>query len=121
MANEQVNATVVPVSSSSRYRKTRIYKDIDLNQVYFGTWRVPDVVERLATTIHVVAPDEFHRLDLISYRVYKRADLFWAIAIRNGILLPMIDLLVGQSLICPHIEDVMSSLGTASTLSEGTI
>lgn len=119
MANT-VKATIVPISSSSRYRRTRIYKDMDLNQVYFGTWRVPDVTERLATTIHVVAPDEIRRLDLVSYRVYKRADLFWAIAIRNGILLPMIDVQVGQSLICPHIEDVMAALGSASALSNGT-
>ena len=117
---EQISKTLSPISSSSRYRNTRLYRDMTMNQVYFGSWRPPKVIERLATTIHIVVADELHRPDLISFRIYSRSDLFWAIALRNGILMPITDLVQGQSLQCPHVEDVMSALGVASNLSAGT-
>lgn len=117
---EQINSTVAPIGASSRYRNTRMYRDMTLNRSYFGSWKPPLIVERLPTTIHIVVTDEIHRPDLISYRVYSRADLFWAIAVRNGILMPIIDMVQGQSLQCPHLEDVLAALGTSSSLSVGT-
>jgi len=117
---EQLNKTLAPIASSSRYRNTRLYKDLTLNKVYFGSWRPPNVIERLPSTIHIVVADEMNRPDLISFRVYSRSDLFWAIAMRNGVLMPITDLTKGQSLQCPHIEDVMSALGSSSSMSAGT-
>jgi hypothetical protein len=116
---EQINKTVVPMPSASRYRNTRVYKDMTLNQVYFGSWKPPKIIEKLPVTLHIVVADEMHRPDLISFRVYARSDFFWAIALRNGVIMPVVDLAIGQSLVCPHIEDVLASLSTSSSLSVG--
>lgn len=117
---EQINKTIAPLSSSSRYRNTRMYKDIDLNEIYFGSWKPPKVIERLPVTIHIVVADEVNRPDLVSFRVYSRSDIFWAIALRNSILMPLTDMVSGLSLQCPHIEDILSALCSSSSSSVGT-
>jgi hypothetical protein len=118
---EQISTTIVPISSSSRYRNTRMYKDMTMNSVYFGSWRPPKILERRRTSIHIVVVDELHRPDLISFRVYARSDMFWAIAIRNGILMPLVDMAKGQPLTCPHIEDILTALSMSTSLSIGTV
>lgn len=105
----------------SRYRNTRLYEDRDLGETYFGVWRPPSIVERNPVSIHVVKPEERYRPDLIAYRVYGNPSLFWAIAIRNNILLPMRDMENGQSLICPNLDDVMEAIGASHTNNPGTV
>lgn len=117
---EQISTTLVPISSTSRYRNTRMYKDTTMNAVYFGSWKPPKIMERRPTAIHIVVADELHRPDLISFRVYSRSDMFWAIAVRNGIIMPVVDMVKGQPLTCPHIEDILAALSTSTSLSIGT-
>jgi hypothetical protein len=90
------------------------------NIVFFGTWKAPDILQTQPSTIHVVQADEIRRPDLISFRVYNDPNLFWAIAIRNLILMPLKDIEVGQSLVCPHINDISSALAASSETTVGT-
>lgn len=116
----QIDATLVPLLTGSRYRRTRLYKDTTMNQVYFGAWRPPIIREIRPVSYHIVVKDEIHRPDLISYRVYGRSDLWWAIAIRNNLLLPIIDTEAGHSLACPHLDDIMAALGSSGINTAGT-
>jgi hypothetical protein len=120
MAEQRIDATTTPIRITSRHRGTRIYKDVDLNQVYFGTWKVPRIREVRPVSYHIVTPDEVTRPDRISDRVYGRSDLWWAIAVRNGILLPIIDIVPGQSLSCPHLDDITAALGISGVNMAGT-
>lgn len=118
--DQPVDATTTPITAGSRYRNTRAYRDRTLNKTYFGSWKIPKIRELRQPTYYIVAQDEVHRPDLISYRVYGRVDLWWVIAIRNGLLLPVTDLVSGQSLTCPHLDDIMSALGVSNVNSAGT-
>lgn len=110
----------IALSPLSRYRNTRLYEDKDLGQTYFGVWRAPEIIETLPITIHIVKIEELHRPDLIAYRVYGNPTLFWVIAIRNNLLLPLRDMKTGLSLSCPNIGDVTRALGTSFTDNPGT-
>lgn len=108
------------VPALSRYRNTRLYEDRDLAQTYFGVWRVPNIRATKPESIHRVSPDEKCRPDLIAFHVYGNPSLFWAIAIRNGILLPIRDITIGQVLVCPHLDDIMASLLASASNNPGT-
>jgi hypothetical protein len=104
----------------SRYRNTRLYEDQDLGETYFGTWRAPRIIEAKPVTVHRVKPEEINRPDLIAHRLYGNSSLFWVIALRNNLLLPLRDLAVGQALICPHLDDVTRALTAAFANNPGT-
>lgn len=108
----------VEIDTTSRYRNTRLLIDGN-NIVFFGTWRPPKIFETQLPLAHIVAPEEVKRPDLISYRVYKDPNMFWAIAIRNNVFMPLKDIRVGQTLLCPHIDDVMAALARSSQNSVG--
>mgnify|MGYP001500435994 CR=1 FL=1 len=109
----------VQMDVMSRYRNTRLY--IDATQtVFFGTWKAPDIRQFRQPTIYTVSPEELRRPDLIAYRVYGDPSLFWAIAARNNIFMPLKDIQVGQVLVCPHMDDVSAALTRASEVSAGT-
>lgn len=120
MANELTLQTDVTLSPLSRYRNTRLYEDSSLNKTYFGVWRPPEIIETLPLTVHIVKMEEVNRPDLIAYRVYGNPTLFWVIALRNNILLPLRDMTTGLSLSCPNIDDIMRALGTSFTDNPGT-
>lgn len=117
-AQRTVIRTSLPLRS--RYRATRLYFDYALQTTYFGTWRVPPIVETKLPIYHTVVTDEIHRPDLIAYRVYGDPSMFWVIAYRNGILLPMADLTVGTVLTCTHPDDVTAALSLSSPDMVGT-
>lgn len=108
----------VTLSLRSRYRNTRVRKDDETKIVFFGIWRPPVVEETRPPKRHRISPDEIHRPDLISHREYGDPNLFWAIAIRNNMLFPFLDikkhLLDGSVLMIPHIDDVMAALQRSS-------
>lgn len=101
---------------TSRYRATKVFAGtFDTGRrVFFGTWRPPRIVERRAPSIHTVGPDEVRRPDLIAWRVYEDPQMFWPIALRNGIIMPLVDLTVGQRLVCPHADDITSALAKST-------
>ena len=121
MADDLTLQKDVHLAPLSRYRNTRLYDDSSLKKTYFGIWRPPTIVETLDSTIHIVTLEELNRPDLIAHRVYGNSTLFWVIAYRNGLLLPMRDMKTGLALVCPHIDDVMRALGTSFTDNPGTV
>lgn len=96
----------------SRYVTTRVFQDKDRNKIFFGTWNPPKIFETKAPTYHVLAADEKHRPDLVAYRVYNDPNLFWAIALRNNIAMPLIDMTAGLVLTCPHIDDISAAVSS---------
>jgi hypothetical protein len=120
---EPLENNEVSLSLRSRYRNTRVRKDPTTGHVFFGVWRAPPVTETKPSKKHMIAPDEVYRPDLIAYREYGDASLFWAIAVRNNILFPMLDLknflLTNNALVIPHVDDVMSALQRSSPKSPG--
>lgn len=120
---EPLENNEVSLSLRSRYRNTRVRKDPSTGHVFFGTWRAPPITETKPSKKHMISPDEIHRPDLISYREYGDVSLFWAIAVRNNILCPILELrnflLNNNALIIPHIDDVMSALQRSSPKSPG--
>jgi len=120
MAENLTTADNINLPSLSRYRNTRVFDDRDLNQVYFGTWRVPKIIENKPVSIHRVKPEELNRPDLIAFRVYGNSTLFWVIAVRNNLLLPLRDMSVGQALVCPHLDDVMRAISSSFSNNPGT-
>jgi hypothetical protein len=100
----------VTLSPVSRYRNTRVLKDLTSRMIFFGVWRPPPIQTTLPEIIHMVTAEETGRPDLIAYRVYGNSSLFWAIALRNNIIFPLRDIRAGQRLFCPASEDVASAL-----------
>lgn len=50
------------------------------------------------------------RIDLISQRVYNRADLGWVIMDINNIVQPLFDLQIGQVLRIPPLNNVLEAI-----------
>jgi hypothetical protein len=118
-------ASEVRISLRSRYRNTRVKKDAETGEVFFAIWRPPSIQETKPPKKHRIAPDELDRPDLIATREYGDPSLFWAIALRNNLILPFIDVRKRLSegrhiLIIPHIDDVMAALQNSSPTSPGT-
>jgi hypothetical protein len=111
----------VTLPNLSRYRNSRIYEDSTLGKTYFGVWRPPKILEIKPVSIHVVTPEEINRPDLIAHRVYGNSSLFWVLAIRNNLLLPFRDITAGQSLVCPHLDDVMKAVSSSFSSNPGTV
>jgi hypothetical protein len=113
----------------SRYRNTRVFQsDFERGDkvVFFGTWRPPPIIETRPPIRHKVLADEITRPDIIAYRVYGDASLFWAIAIRNNLLLPLVDLQAFQDdpkkvLLCPQMDDIQRALQESSANNSGTV
>ena len=109
----------IGMSATSRYRNTRVLIGDD-NTIFFGTWKPPKIKERLQPIVYRVSPQEIKRPDLISYQVYRDPNMFWAIALRNNIIMPLKDIRVGQTLLCPHIDDILSALAKSAQNATGT-
>jgi hypothetical protein len=109
-----VEAARLSIALRSRYRATPGLVDRS-GTVYFGLWQPPEITERRSPTVHLVAPDEVGRPDLVSFRVYRDPHLFWAIALRNGVQMPLTEIRVGVRYICPHIDDVTAGLTSTIT------
>ncbi|MFA5669421.1 MAG: hypothetical protein WC967_09255 [Balneolaceae bacterium] len=68
-----------------------------------------------ALTIHTVQNFEQGRLDLISLKYYKRDDLWWPLALYNGIVNPIAEIITGKVLRIPSKSDMESALSAANT------
>jgi hypothetical protein len=123
MAEDTITSREVRLDFTSRYRNTRLFQgDFDRGNkiVFFGTWRPPLIIETKPPIRHKMGPDEANRPDLISYRVYGDPALFWAIAMRNNLMLPMVDLQEfiddpKKVLLCPQLDDIQRALQVSST------
>lgn len=106
---------------NSRYRNTRVFQDtFDQGKVvFFGTWRPPVIIETQDPIRYKVTAEEIYRPGLVSYRVYGDSSLFWAIAMRNNLMFPLLDLKTfaedaRKVLLCPQLDDIQRALQAAS-------
>jgi len=116
----------VEVANTSRYRATPVYQQpaarVDENgtikaqtQTFFGSWEPPEILEtRQSTTVRVL-PQEQGRPDSLAYRIYGDAGLWWVICLRNAIRFPLVDLVAGMNVVCPHVDDVTAALASTRT------
>lgn len=94
--------------------------------MFFGSWRPPQIIETKPPIRHKVTAEERTRPDLVSYRVYGDPTLFWAIAMRNNMLLPLTELAEfaddpRKVLLCPQMDDVQRALQNSSSNNPGTV
>lgn len=68
-----------------------------------------------ALTIHTVQNFEQGRMDLIALKYYKRDDLWWPLAVYNGIINPIAEVVTGTVLRIPSKSDIESALSAANT------
>lgn len=56
------------------------------------------------STEYVVSEADENRLDIIAYKVYGRASMYWAIAYANSIKDPLTEVTAGRILLIPSIS-----------------
>lgn len=103
-------ADAIFLDLKSRYRNTLVHRFSGTNKPYFDLWDPPKIKETKSPSIIRVTARYVRRPDLVAYDVYGDVNLYWVIALRNNIMLPIRDLIIGSVLICPAIEDVMAGL-----------
>lgn len=131
MAEETAQAAQeIRLDLLSRYRNTRVWQadfpDRGDKTVFFGTWRPPPIIETKPPIRHKVLAEEMFRVGLISYRVYGDPNLFWAIAMRNNLLLPLVEIQAfamdpRKVLLCPQLDDIHRALQNSSSTNPGTV
>lgn len=112
-------ADQVLLDFKSRYRATTVRRFSKEGapqdgKPFFDLYTLPKIVETKPPILHRVTAAEVKRPDMIAYNVYGDVSLFWAIAWRNGWLLPIRDVRVGEMVICPAVEDVLAALQNSS-------
>lgn len=88
---------------SNRYRKCPVYVDVDSQDYVIGTRSVDEIPKSTLDTYHKVTSYEAYRLDLIAYRYYNNALLWWVIAQANDIYDPFTDVTPGTILRIPNL------------------
>lgn len=107
-------ADTILLDLKSRYRNTLVHRAEATSRIagkpFFDLWVPPRIKETKPPTIVRVTARYAKRPDLIASDVYGDVTLYWVIAIRNGLMLPILDLEVGRMIIVPAMEDVMAGL-----------
>jgi len=94
----------------SRFRGTDILREGSVE--FFATFPIPAIPDRADDRFHEVGAGEDGRLDLISYRYYATAELWWVIAVANDIFFPMREVIPGIVLRVPSSDFVFGTLVT---------
>jgi len=90
-----------------RYMFTKVYVDdsVSRGRVRFGRWREGELpLDRW--TSYVLTDKDIGRLDNVAYKVYKNVRLWPIIARYNGIRNMLEDMVVGQELRIPPLEEI---------------
>lgn len=99
---------VVPIRK--RIRTERVEVQDLLSARYIGALK-----EINSWRPHEVKFNEESRLDKIASKHYGADDLWWAIAVYNGIINPVTEVIAGKILKIPQQIEVESALGRANT------
>lgn len=90
----------------SRYK---IYRQIGQGKdSYLETFNQREIPETDEDIYYIVPQSDENRLDLVAYRYYNDASLWWVIAIANKIIDPFV-VSVGQVLRIPSVTSIYSS------------
>jgi hypothetical protein len=71
---------------------------LDKTSIDFSTFPTPEL-------IYIVTQTVIGRIDLVSFQSYGTVDLWWLIALRNDIINPIDDLVLGDQLYIPSLSD----------------
>lgn len=114
--------TTLRLARNSRYVGTPFYQLSDsttgrpLNTFFFGVWKRPSIQTTVTDQTHTVTDADIGRIDLIAYKYYSDALLWWAIADANSIVFPETDMAVGQKLTIPSLAAIKDALDKAVAL-----
>lgn len=109
----------VSLAATSRYKDTLVYTEGGIPE--FALFEPPPefAIGQSGVVTHRVSQHEIGFLDLLAVRYYGHGyeQLWWVIALANGILDPELDMTVGQALGIPSRDAVIqfiSRVGDAS-------
>ena len=114
--------TTLRLARNSRYVGTPFYQLEDsstgrpVNTFFFGVWKRPAIETTVSDQMHTVTDADIGRIDLIAYKYYNDALLWWVIADVNSIVFPETDMTVGQKLAIPNLSAIKDALDKAITL-----
>lgn len=99
----------ISLARTSRYRTTPMYPDLDNA---FGRWDFSPAVLPTDPTdnYHVVQNGEEFRLDVIAWKVYNSARLWWVIGLANSIRNPFTEPVPGALLRIPTLDRILSTV-----------
>ncbi len=94
------------VFATSRFKDTRVYNDVDGNGPQFGLLEPPTEFAELDLSLclkHRLLQHEVGFFDVLAARYYGfgSEDLWWVIALVNGIVDLDADVVIGQELLIP--------------------
>lgn len=96
-------------TNASRYGIYNQILDNKNNIVYLESFNKTYISDK-DSILHIVEPGEAGRLDIISNRFYGTPDRYWAIAIANNIIDPMV-IIQGTVLKIPSFESLFETGG----------
>jgi hypothetical protein len=86
-----------------------------------GCWVCPQLKTRPETPLtpeqyelYTVRQDDLGRLDRVAWQFYQDVTLWWAIAYYNSIANPLSDMVVGQAIMIPRKQFLLSLFDTES-------
>ena len=99
------------LDQTSRFRGTLYYPDLDGS---YGRWpfNKETFEPRDTDTFYTVKPTEAYRLEMISYKLYGSAFMWWVIALVNDIRNPFTAPKEGDVLRVPDLAQVFTVLQT---------
>lgn len=95
--------------STSRYNLIRLYVNRNTTMVQ-TTWDRPTFDAQDDDTTHEVQPGEVNRPDLIALLYYGDLNLYWVVAVANGMVDAFVETTVGRSLRIPSPSYVLAKL-----------
>lgn len=96
---------------SDRYKDCALLKDLETGESLVATREIYDIPSKSTDKYHELQSHEVGRLDLIAYKYYKNALLWWVIAQANEIYDPFEELSPGTILRIPTIETLYGNKG----------
>jgi len=105
------------LSANSRYQLTPYFsrriseKTPSTGSVqFFGTFVAPEISPGNDDALYTMRESDNGRLDLVAYRYYGTSELWWVIALVNGIADPLQGVDAGTVLTIPRLKKVFSAL-----------
>lgn len=95
---------------SNRYRQCHVYADEETKEYVLSTRSIDEIPKGPNDTYHTVTSYEVYRLDLIAYKYYQNALLWWVIAQANNIRDPFNDVTAGMVLRIPSLTTLYGGI-----------
>lgn len=95
-----------------RFSRHKVYADVSRGKMYYETWKRREIPPSEQDRYHLVEAGEegLRGITLIAYKYYNRVDLWWVIALANGIFCPTTELVAGVELRIPSQQSLTDIL-----------